>query len=105
MLAQLGEARKIDCSYAYSAQEGSTETCTPVSAASVKVDFWEEYFDCMCLIFPPLLEGLFHRCHLVIKSASSSQSVMIHLTAAQKKGLVHSHQHLVLNHANPESEL
>lgn len=37
------EARKIDCSYAYSAQEGSTETCTSVSAASAKVDFSGEY--------------------------------------------------------------
>lgn len=44
MLAQLRDARKIDCSYAYSAQEGSAETCTPASAASVKVAFLEELY-------------------------------------------------------------
>lgn len=35
--------------------------------------------------FSPLLEGLFHRCRLLIKSASSSQSVMTHLTVAQEE--------------------
>lgn len=36
------KARKIDCSYAYSAQEGSTETCT--SSCSIKVDFLMELY-------------------------------------------------------------
>lgn len=37
------EARKINCSYTYSTQEGSTETHihTPASAASGKVDFFK----------------------------------------------------------------
>lgn len=67
------EARKIDCSYAYSAQEGSTETFTSVSAASAKVDFSGECLTIRicCFNFCLLPEGLFHRCHLVIKSASS----------------------------------
>lgn len=63
------EARKINCSYTYSAQEGSTETHihTPVSAASRKVDFSRgNYFAWIYLLLLPAWRHFFHRSHLVL---------------------------------------